>query len=1223
MNGGVADRAVLLEWLRSELVGPQLADHFPENHSKLRKLEQPLAIQPEGGAPAVQASPDKHTILFHPLAGKLQEIVWYKRESPHQRYGAGLLHPEETETEDRGSPSQAGGGEDRPADGGDQAPDVEPDVPVPAGDDGEEEDDDLEIAARDRFRPSTMAISFHAELPEGARLNLTLPEEVHLPWQQGTRTFPVNGWYRPMKIRASYKKKDGLKSYEMYGFARYPLQSGGVVVSIPRSEFQDRSTIRKQVVLTPTAGIPACPLKLAFLVYSRELDGKWLLTVVLRNLGEKGIPAREQVLFQTHFEVGLQGPGAKFLPYPESHVRFEELTAEEQNLELLYSDQPIWGTGHGCAVAWDGDQPSAPPPRLRAEVLPAVETPSMTPDITDETGTPLRVFLHDLIQLPENKDQGGWATLKKLRDLYKAWIEKRQKEVEQKVPEKYREAAGENIQACKDILARITEGIRLLEDGEPVRRAFELANHAMLLQSLATKKLERRPLVWQGQHVKPEGDHSNPERLFEELRSKDEDSLPSWRAFQIAFLLMSLEGVADGMSKDRTTVDLIWFPTGGGKTEAYLAVAAFAMFHERLSGPADNRSADILMRYTLRMLTTQQFQRAAALVCAMEWLRSQKENGELGERRFSLGLWIGGAGSPNTIQEARDELREYTRRSEMANPLVLSECPWCRAEIGKCRGNRPKGITENQWRELRVRGIEDRGHSVILRCPDPKCFFYRNDEGLDNLLPVEVIDEQIYTDPPSFVVGTADKFAILAYRPEARVLFGYGDQDAPQRPPVLILQDELHLISGPLGTMYGMYEGIIERLCTRGADEHTIKPKIICSTATIRGASEQVQAVFDRDGTTLFPRPAVAVGNSFFGVHARNESNQLLPGRLYLGINATNLPSFQTVQVRNFARVLQAACAAPLDNRDPWWTLLLFYNSLRELGGASTLFSGDIRSRLRFLADRDGLQGRSLRVFQEISSRLQQGELGRVLDRLSQQYSPEPPPAIDVAVASNIIEVGVDIDRLSLMGVLGQPKTTAQYIQVTGRIGRRWLERPGLVLMLYNSSKARDLSHFEQFHSYHRRLYERVEPTSATPFTSSAVRRALGGLIVSFLRQTREDFDDNFQFDEEAFQEALALVKARARRIAKGFWAALEPVIDRHVSELRRKWKDNYHNCWNRWNLGTEDRPVIRTFEQYAAFLQREGSFPVPTSMRQVDKSGGAIITQIRPEDLGVPPAGD
>ena len=336
----------------------------------------------------------------------------------------------------------------------------------------------------------------------------------------------------------------------------------------------------------------------------------------------------------------------------------------------------------------------------------------------------------------------------------------------------------------------------------------------------------------------------------------------------------------------------------------------------------------------------------------------------------------------------------------------------------------------------------------------------------------------------------------------------------------------------------------------------------------------------------------MTVGDSFFGVYAREKSGTLLPGRLYVGINATNLPSFQTVQVRSFARNLQAAFAAPLHNRDPWWTLLLFYNSLRELGGASTLYKGDITSRMRALANRDGVRRRLLRVIKEISARFSQGELSQVLDDLNATYSPEyakgEPQAIDVAAASNIIEVGVDIERLSLMGVLGQPKTTAQYIQVTGRVGRKWWQRPGLILMVYNSSKARDLSHYEQFHTYHRRLYERVEPTSATPFTSSAVLRALGGLIVAWLRQTNAEFDKTFEFDENAYTETLALIRDRAKRVLGNHWTALESVFNKQAQDIRRRWKTYSHNCWNEWNLMPDkDDPVMRSFDQYASNKQK------------------------------------
>src|SRR4029453_14815374 len=147
--------------------------------------------------------------------------------------------------------------------------------------------------------------------------------------------------------------------------------------------------------------------------------------------------------------------------------------------------------------------------------------------------------------------------------------------------------------------------------------------------------------------------------------------------------------------------------------------------------------------------------------------------------------------------------------------------------------------------------------------------------------------------------------------------------------------------------------------------------------------------------------------------------------------------------------------------------------------------------------------------------------------RLAAEYASSDNKTLDACLASNIIEVGVDIDRLSLMGVVGQPKTTAQYIQVTGRVGRRWWERAGLILTIYNPSKSRDRSHFEQFHSYHRRLYERVEPTSATPFAISAIKRALPGALIVWARQQSDAAVQNYAEYEGPLDSGYDLMRQR------------------------------------------------------------------------------------------------
>src|SRR6266545_4184851 len=406
----------------------------------------------------------------------------------------------------------------------------------------------------------------------------------------------------------------------------------------------------------------------------------------------------------------------------------------------------------------------------------------------------------------------------------------------------------------------------------------------------------------------------------------------------------------------------------------------------------------------------------------------------------------------------------------------------------------------------------------------------------------------------------------MAYRPEAGALFGRrimdGESRQINRPPGLIIQDELHLISGPLGTMYALYEGIFERLCSFESNGGWIKPKLIASTATIRGAADQVKALYAREHIQLFPSPGIAMGDSFFGKYARDQEGRLRKGRLYLGIHASDYGSVLTTQVRTFSSALFRPFSLPQEQRDPWWTLLVFYNSIRELSGAKTLFDSDIRSRLKFLFNRENFgpqNRRNLRIVEELTSRLSQAEIVAMMDRLARRYSEsESDEVLDACLASNIIEVGVDIDRLSLMGVVGQPKTTATYIQVTGRVGRRWWERPGLILMIYNPSKSRDRSHFEQFHSYHRRLYERVEPTSATPFAISAIQRALPGALIAWARQNCCAPVQNINAYRRFIDEALDLLKERCRsvQIPQDVTRSLEE-LDRFGEALKSKWDLN------------------------------------------------------------------
>lgn len=1216
------ERSGMIEWIRGEIIGPsrplveQALISFDEN----RILIDPTPSR--RGPIAWLPDPDSNP----------QEVLYFERESPYRKYGAGILHPA-TAPETTPPPDQAAleatdsigaepEAEDMQTDASSEATlgeDDEGEVSPPLREDILDISDDFEVTSPDVRHPSTIAISFCIRLEENGHIKIALPQHRRFAWQaENTPPFMLNGRYELCK--RLWTDNNG-RDKEAPVWRRLPALLPNSEVSFGSEELLPGQVIRKDVAMPENS-----PLSLCIEVIPRRLrdsDNLWLLTVVLRNTTNLSTSqeTRELALYQTFFEIKVYGGNLE--KYPEGNRPFQNLDAEEQSLSLLYRESATWGIGHGCAAGWDAE-PGQSPFSVYADVMPAVQLPSMTPDI-EVNGRPVLLSMRAMASLPENGVGPEWESLNNLASGYDSWIQEIQKETEG-FSVNLKAVANRHVVACQDCLRRIKRGIVLLQNDARIRSAFRLANLSMLLQQIATKQLVRRPLAYNAalKMVTPDGDYLSPWSIFEN-NMEDTGRIGTWRAFQIAFLLMSLEGVYDGKSDDREIVDLIWFPTGGGKTEAYLAVMAFYMFHERLlidtQGNEPKRDGtNVLMRYTLRMLTTQQFQRAASLICAMEYLRCNQMSHMMGAipgKRFSLGLWIGGDGSPNTIRESKVQLTSFRRGETEGNPLILTECPWCRTEIGRFDGPRPRSIPKNHWNIVRTRGITDVGNDgPFLHCPDANCPFGREDR--ENWLPVDVVDERIYQNPPSLVIGTADKFAMISYRPDAGALFGRtrigGQPHQEFVPPSVIIQDELHLISGPLGTMYAIYEAIFERLCSYKRDDVWIKPKLIASTATIRGAAEQVKSLYARSRIQLFPSPGLTMGDSFFGKYSNDRNGNLRDGRLYLGIHASEYGSVLTTQVRAFSSALFRPFSFASDKRDPWWSLLVFYNSIRELGGARTLFDSDIKSRLKFIFNREGFSYDNRRrygIIEELTSRLSQAEIVRMMDRLSSPYDEaRTGNTIDACLASNIIEVGVDIDRLSLMGVVGQPKTTATYIQVTGRVGRRWWERPGLILMIYNPFKSRDRSHFEQFHSYHRRLYERVEPATATPFALSAIQRGAQGALIAWARQQSREPVQNAAAFSAAVQYCYEMLCNRCNEVQKDEDQA------RSLAELQRMWND-LENKWSQNPQTWEEFPPRIDGEylmlwpgQFATGLQKRRGVVVPSSMRQVDRSAELKITQ-------------
>lgn len=661
--------------------------------------------------------------------------------------------------------------------------------------------------------------------------------------------------------------------------------------------------------------------------------------------------------------------------------------------------------------------------------------------------------------------------------------------------------ASELLTTASRIKQRIAAGLQALDD-PLVLEAFQIAN-----QALATARRQRLT-------------HDNPDK------SPEDFSPPKWRPFQLAFLLLNILSIAQPEHPDREIVDLLFFPTGGGKTEAYLGLAAFTLVLRRLRDPSiHSAGVSVLMRYTLRLLTLDQLERAATLVCALELERQQ--NPRLGKHPFEIGLWVGQGATPNKMGKKGDKdnsawarTQEFDRHyPHKPKPIPLERCPWCGTEL-KARSFQLLPLADAPT-DLRVICDNRKKHAD----GKPACVFKGN-----NPLPIVAVDEQIYRRLPCFIISTVDKFANLPWVGQTGALFGKvthfdekagftGPADAKTKgraldknlpPPDLIIQDELHLISGPLGTMVGLYETVIDVLCSVAHNDKTIRPKIIASTATVRRAERQIQALFSHSQVDIFPPPGPDRHDSFF---AETVPITKTPGRLYVGVVAQGR-SLKVVLLRAYLALLGAAKQAwedaggktnPHNPADPYMTLLGYFNSLRELGGSRRLVEDEVNSRLSHYGDRRRYQ-EPFSLFcdrkiddepEELTSRISTNKVANTKRRLALPFHEKE--RVDIALATNMISVGLDITRLGLMVVLGQPKTTAEYIQATSRVGRE-AEKPGLVVTLLNIHRPRDRSHYERFQIWHDTFYRTVEASSVTPFSPRAIDRGLSGVTVALAR---------------------------------------------------------------------------------------------------------------------------
>ena len=718
---------------------------------------------------------------------------------------------------------------------------------------------------------------------------------------------------------------------------------------------------------------------------------------------------------------------------------------------------------------------------------------------------------------------------------YRGWIEGRRADADTLVGRR-REVAHELVTRASRAADRIQAGIDLLADPD-VLEAFRIANRTMAAAARRRRAQEAG---------------SEPAAVLP----------PAWRPFQLAYILMNLRGIAEPTHVEREFVDLLFFPTGGGKTEAYLGLGAFTLVLRRLRDPDPiHRGLSVLMRYTLRLLTLDQLGRAAALICALE-LEREADPDRLGTWPFEIALWVGRAATPNYMgrkgdpsdKTARTKTLRFTRDTSRDPPLPLDQCPWCATKFTR--------------QSFRLHPNTDQPSDLLVHCANRRCEF----SGRKRPLPIVAVDEPIYRRLPAFMIATADKFAALPWTGETAGFFRGGDPDNP-RPPDLIIQDELHLISGPLGTMAGLYETAIDHLCRRHIGDKEVRPKIVASTATVRLAEKQIRALFGRRSVAVFPPPGIDRRDSFFARQtSRDESN----ARLYVGIAAQGrgpkvifLKSATTVMAA--AQAAWDAAAGGPNPADPYMSTVAYFNALRELGSARRIVEDEIGSRLLTYSRRKR-EGEATGPFAnrqisfepvELTSRIGTANVADAKRRLALGFDKDE--RVDVALATNMISVGLDITRLGLMLVSGQPKTTAEYIQATSRVGRDH-DRPGLVMSLLNVHKPRDRSHYERFTAYHETFYRGVEATSVTPFSSRALDRGLAAVTVALARLGVRDLTptlaarDVAQHADETDALAAA-VGARAAGHADGMLTGFGDDVRDRVRSLVDDWSALAHEA--------------------------------------------------------------
>ncbi len=836
------------------------------------------------------------------------------------------------------------------------------------------------------------------------------------------------------------------------------------------------------------------------------------------------------------FQVAIEVHQRRILPYKLHQFR-NPYDEEAETISYQYREVKSYGIGHSCSVCWPQDN--------QVEGIKTTHLPMA--DIRHYSNAFRKEIPIEVREVSKLKNLSIWTELgrgeiqkrlNKFVDNYAQWLDRQRIKAKKDIDSE--RLYNPLLKTHEDLIARLRLNIVALEN-DHIFRCFQLANTAMYIQMI----ISRDKNEYFGSKTKEikdfEGLADAKYTLLEYFRDynyfDNDHPEPQYRPFQLAFLLLNLKDMAypeDPTKNSREIVDLIWFPTGGGKTEAYLALTAYTILLRNISNPNACDGVAVIMRYTLRLLTAQQFERASKLIVALEFLRTKlAETGDksLGSTPISIGMWVGKSTTSNKLEEAHKEVDELANELTKKNPSVstknkfpLRNCPWCGCNL----------VSVHPKTGMLVMGFESRKNSFKTHCLNKFCHFKSE-------LPIYFIDEQIYQKRPTLLFGTVDKFAQLPHIEQGHQLFNSLNKE--KLPPDLIIQDELHLLSGPLGSVVGLFETIILELCSR---ENRI-PKIVASTATTRNTSQQILGLYNRK-VSIFPAPGITYDDNFFSYV--NDNSQ----RRHVGFMPSGKSSLET-QIQILAHLLYARIelyqqylSGPEGEQgairfiDPYWTIVSYYNSLRDVGRAYNDVGARLKETLESLHHRYKMhpalgfnyRGLDYRA-SELTSRVPSHEIKQVLDKLSQSFvlgknektgNRQVENTIDLVLATNMLSVGIDISRLNIMLMNGQPRNIAEYIQASSRVGR---EKKGLVINLMDPNKAREKSLFENYLSINSAYYQHVEPLSVTPYTEITLEKMLKSLLITHVRhmQGRASNSDAVNYENGDFLKVKELLMKR------------------------------------------------------------------------------------------------